>query len=554
MILPAELAVVPLFAEVAPEDLARVARNAADLRLAAGDYAAHAGDERALYVVLEGHIEVVKIVDGLERVIGERPPGDVFGEIPIIFGIPFQGTFRATEPSRVMHISAQDYHALAATSVPLFTSLAALARERMGGLQGIAAQPARARAIMIGHRWDTACHDLRRFLSRNQIPYEWLTPDVPDLAARWGGPPPTEADWPTLRCEDGETLVRPTTRTLAERLRLPTCPSGSDYDTVIIGGGPAGLAAAVYGASEGLRTLVIEREAPGGQAGTSTRIENYLGFPTGVSGDELAQRALQQARRLGAEILVTRDVTGIDPATRTIRLDGGESLRAATIVFAMGVSWRRLAIEGFDRLLGKGVYYGAARSDASMTQGLDVHLIGAGNSAGQSALYFSSHARQVTMVVRGDSLEKSMSHYLIEQIRGKPNIRIALRSEVQAVHGATHISAVDIADRAGGTVRREESGGVYVFIGADAETAWLPEAIALDAHGYILTGDAVVRAGRWSGDRDPYLLESSVPGVFACGDVRSSPVKRVAAAVGEGSMAIAFIHQYLQFEASRRSA
>ena len=460
----------------------------------------------------------------------------------------------APEPSRVMHIGAQDSHALAATSVPLFTSLAALARERMGGLQGIAAQPARARAIMIGHRWDTACHDLRRFLSRNQIPYEWLTPDVPDLAARWGGQPPTEADWPTLRCEDGDTLVRPTTRLLAERLRLPTCPSGSDYDTVIIGGGPAGLAAAVYGASEGLRTLVIEREAPGGQAGTSTRIENYLGFPTGVSGDELAQRALQQARRLGAEILVTRDVTGIDPATRMVRLDGGESLCAATIVFAMGVSWRRLAIEGFDRLLGKGVYYGAARSDAGMTQGLDVHLIGAGNSAGQSALYFSSHARQVTMVVRGDSLEKSMSHYLIEQIRGKPNIRIALRSEVQTVHGAMHINAVDILDRDSGALRREDSGGVYVFIGADAETAWLPDAIALDTHGYILTGDAVVRAGRWSGDRDPYLLESSVPGVFACGDVRSSPVKRVAAAVGEGSMAIAFIHQYLQYEASRRSA
>lgn len=554
MILPSELTAIPLFAEVAPEDLARVAQNAADLRLAAGDYAAHAGDERALFVVLEGHIEVVKMVDGVERIIGERPPGDIFGEIPIIFGIPFQGTFRATEPSRVMHISAQDYHALAATSVPLFNALAALARERMGGLQGIAAQPARARATMIGHRWDTSCHDLRRFLSRNQITYEWLTPDLPDLAERWGGPPPAEADWPTLRCEDGATLVRPTTRLLAERLQLQTRPRGSDYDTVIIGGGPAGLAAAVYGASEGLRTLVIEREAPGGQAGTSTRIENYLGFPTGVSGDELAQRALQQARRLGAEILVTRDVTGIDPAARTLRLDGGETLQAATIVLAMGVSWRRLAIEGFDRLLGKGVFYGAARSDAGMTQGLDVHLIGAGNSAGQSALYFSSHARQVTMVVRGDSLEKSMSHYLIEQIRSKPNIRIALRSEVQAVHGSTQIGAVDILDRAGGALRREDSGGVYVFIGADAETAWLPEAIALDAHGYILTGDALVRAGRWNGDRDPYLLESSVPGFFACGDVRSSPVKRVAAAVGEGSMAIAFIHQYLAYEASRRSA
>ncbi len=317
---------------------------------------------------------------------------------------------------------------------------------------------------------------------------------------------------------------------------------------MIIGGGPSGLAAAVYGASEGLRTIVVESEAPGGQAGTSTRIENYLGFPTGVSGDELAQRALQQARRLGAEIVVTRDVVGIDTATRTVLLDGGESLRSSTIILATGVSWRRVAIEGFDRLLGKGVYYGAARSDAGMTQGLDVHLIGAGNSAGQSAIFFASHARSVTLLVRGDSLEKSMSHYLIEQIRSKPNIHVALQTEVSAVHGTTHLCSIDIVDSSSGTVQQQDSGGLYVFIGADAETTWLPDAIALDERGYVLTGDAVVRAGRWIGDRDPYLLESSVPGVFACGDVRSSMVKRVAAAVGEGSMAIAFVHQYLQYE------
>ncbi|MFN8422114.1 MAG: FAD-dependent oxidoreductase [Anaerolineae bacterium] len=464
MITSADLASIPLFAGVPGDALAHVAQKAADLRLAAGDYAAHTGDERALYVVLEGKLEVLKIVDGLERRIGRRPAGDVFGEIPIVFGIPFQGTFRATEPSRVMRIDAQDYHALAAAAPSVLTSLGDLARERMGGLQGIAAQPAKARAVIVGHRWDTLCHDLRRFLSRNQITYEWLTPDDPDLADRWGGPPPAEADCPALRCEDGSMLFQPTIRQLAERLQLQTCPRDAEYDTVIIGGGPSGLAAAVYGASEGLRTIVVEREAPGGQAGTSTRIENYLGFPTGVSGDELAQRALQQARRLGAEILVTRDVVGIDTDTRTVLLDGGETLRAATIILATGVSWRRLPIEGFDRLLGKGVYYGAARSDAGMTQGLDVHLIGAGNSAGQSALFFANHARGVTLLVRGDALEKSMSHYLVEQIRAKPNIRVALRSEVQAVHGATHLDAVDIVDRTTGEVRREASGGVYVFI------------------------------------------------------------------------------------------
>jgi thioredoxin reductase (NADPH) len=298
-----------------------------------------------------------------------------------------------------------------------------------------------------------------------------------------------------------------------------------------------------------LRTLVVEREAPGGQAGTSSRIENYLGFPSGVSGDELASRALKQARRLGAEILVTRSVARIDPQTCRIHLDGGDVVRARTIILATGVSWRRLAIDGFDRLIGKGLYYGAARSEASATHGLDVHLIGAGNSAGQAAMYFANHARTVTLVVRGDSLEKSMSRYLIDQLAGKSNVKAQLRSEVVAAHGDTHLTAIDIHENASATVRREDSGGLFVFIGADAETDWLPAEVARDARGYVLTGDDVVKAKRWSQDRDPFLLESSVPGVFACGDVRLSPVKRVASAVGEGSMAIAFVHKYLQQDA-----
>jgi thioredoxin reductase (NADPH) len=304
----------------------------------------------------------------------------------------------------------------------------------------------------------------------------------------------------------------------------------------------------VYGASEGLRTLVIEREAPGGQAGTSSRIENYLGFPNGVSGDELASRALQQARRLGAEILVTRGVEGLDPATREVHLDGGERVRARSVIIATGVSWRRLVIEGFDRLIGKGIYYGAARSEASSTHGQDVFLIGAGNSAGQAALHFANHARQVTLVVRGDSLEKSMSRYLVEQIAGKANIAARLRCEVQAAHGPGHLEAIDIADRGQGTVTTHECGGLFVFIGADADTGWLPPEVMRDKNGYVLTGDDVLKSGRWTHSRDPFLLECSVPGVFACGDVRLSPIKRVAAAVGEGSMAIAFVHQYLARE------
>jgi thioredoxin reductase (NADPH) len=302
----------------------------------------------------------------------------------------------------------------------------------------------------------------------------------------------------------------------------------------------------VYGASEGLRTLVLEREAPGGQAGTSSRIENYLGFPNGVSGDELASRALQQARRLGAEILVTRSVERIDVHARQIHLDGGDAVRARTIILATGVTWRRLAIDGFDRFISKGIYYGAARSEASATHGLDVHLIGGGNSAGQAALYFANHARSVTLVIRGDSLEKGMSRYLVEQLAGKSNVAVQLRSEVVGAHGDTHLSAIDIRDSTNDAVSRRDCGGLFVFIGADAQTDWLPPEIARDVRGYVLTGDDVVRAGSWSHTRDPYLLESSAPGVFACGDVRLSAVKRVASAVGEGSMAIAFAHKYLQ--------
>jgi thioredoxin reductase (NADPH) len=308
----------------------------------------------------------------------------------------------------------------------------------------------------------------------------------------------------------------------------------------------------VYGASEGLRTIVVEREAPGGQAGTSSRIENYLGFPSGVSGDELSSRALQQARRLGAEILVTRSVTRIDAATHQTYLDGGDVLRTRTIILACGVSWRQLEIEGFDRLVSKGIFYGAARSEAANSHGLDVQIIGAGNSAGQAAMFFSSHARSVTILCRGETLEKSMSRYLVDQLATRANIRVLFRAEVTAAHGDVSLEAIDVRDAATGETTRLESGGLFIFIGADAETAWLPPEIARDQKGYVLTGSDVRAARRWQLDRDPYLLETSVPGIFACGDVRFSPVKRVAAAVGEGSMAIAFVHQYLR-DAEARS-
>ena len=546
MVTADEIAGVSIFDTLGLVERERLSQLAADIRLVPGEYAVHAGDERALLAVLEGCLETIASSDGIERVVGGRRAGDLIGEVPIALGTTFPFGFRASEQTRVMRIEARDYHAIAATSPEVGVKLGVLARERIGGLQGITADPPPPRAIVVGHRWDPLCAQLRRFLDRNQVTFRWIKPDMPDAAEEWGGALPADEDCPVVRVVDGKTVVRPRLSRVAELLGLATQAAAAEYDTVIVGAGPAGLAAAVYGASEGLRTIVVEREAPGGQAGTSSRIENYLGFPSGVSGDELASRALQQARRLGAEILVTRSITRIDAATRQVHLDGGDVLQPQTIILACGVAWRHLHIDGFDDLVGKGISYGAARSEASNVHGLDVHIVGAGNSAGQAALHFSTHARSVTVLCRGDGLEKSMSRYLIDQLGTRSNIRVLFATEVAAVHGDASLEAIDVKDIATGETTRLPSAGLFIFIGADAETAWLPPEIALDPNGYVITGSELRAAGRWELERDPYLLETAVPGIFACGDVRLSPVKRVAAAVGEGSMAIAFVHQYLK--------
>jgi thioredoxin reductase (NADPH) len=553
MVTAEEIGRFAVFADLEPAELDRLARVVADITLVPGEFAVHEGDGRALFGVLTGRIQVLRRVDGVESVIGERKPGDIFGEMSIAFGMLHPGGFQAVETTRVFRIELDDFQALAAAAPEVAERVGLAALNRLGGPKGLQARastPAPFRAIVLGHRRDPSCAELRRFLDRNQIRFRWLQPDVPADAEQWPGALPPETDLPVFRVVDGKTVVQPQLRRVAELLDVPTEPSAAEYDTLIVGAGPAGLAAAVYGASEGLQTIVVERHAPGGQAGTSSRIENYLGFPSGVSGDELSSRALQQARRLGAEILVTRSITRIDAATHEVHLDGGDVLRARTIILACGVAWRRLTIEGFDRLAGKGIFYGAARSEAANTYGLDIHIIGAGNSAGQAAMFFSSHARSVTILYRGETLEKSMSRYLVEQLGTRANIRTLSRTEVAAAHGDSSLEEIDIRDAATGETTRVATGGLFIFIGADAETAWLPPEIELDAKGYVLTGPDARVAGRWQLDRDPYLLETSVPGIFACGDVRFSPVKRVAAAVGEGSMAIAFVHQYLREHAA----
>jgi len=451
-----EICAIEVFAGLSPSTCERLSQVAADISLEPGQDAATAGDERALFALLEGRIEAIKLDDGIERVVGERHPGDIFGEVPIILGTVFPVAFRAAEKSRVMRIEPHDYHGVVALEPDLAKAVGKLASYRIEGARGLQAlaEPSPPRAFVVGYLRDAACTELRHFLDRNEVTFAWVQPDGADAREQWGEALPADGDCPVVRVVADEergveevTVVRPPLRRVAELLGLETKPLAAEYDTVIIGAGPAGLAAGVYGASEGLQTIVIERESPGGQAGSSSKIENYLGFPSGVSGEELASRALKQARRLGAEILVTRTIERVDAVTREVHLDGGDVLRARTIILACGVSWRQLPIGGCDRLLGKGVFYGAARSEARNTHALDVHIVGAGNSAGQAAMHFSTHARNVTILCRGDGLEKSMSQYLIKQLKTRKNISVLTRTEVVSVHGDGELEAIDVHDR-----------------------------------------------------------------------------------------------------------
>jgi thioredoxin reductase (NADPH) len=399
---------------------------------------------------------------------------------------------------------------------------------------------------LIGHRFSRASHDLRDFLARNRVPARWLDVER-DAEARQllKVAAVDEERLPVALLEDGAVLERPSILELAERLGITGQPASEHYDLVIVGGGPAGLAAAVYGASEGLRTIMVEREAPGGQAGQSSRIENYLGFPAGLSGSDLARRATDQARRLGAELLTLQDATGlrVEGAGRVVELSGGGSLSASSVLVASGVSYRQLEAPGFAQLTGQGIYYGAALTEARSCADQHVVVIGGANSAGQAAVYFSSYATKVTMLIRGDSLAKSMSHYLIEQIEALPNVEVRTRSQAVAAEGDGRLHALRIRD-ADGEETVEAVDACFVFIGAAPRTDWLAGVVARDEKGFILAGlDA--KGDGWPLGRDPFPLETSVPGVLVAGDVRARSIKRVASAVGEGSMAVSLIHQYL---------
>lgn len=540
MISASELKNLPLFADLGADELAYLARSVEDVRLVPGEYAGHEGEERALFVIVEGRTELTKVVHGVETVIAVRLPGELAGEVPMTFSTPLPASIRAVEPSRLLKLNVSVFYTLAARAPQVSATVAAAALERMQMLREAALRPLQPAIRVLGSPQDPRVHAVEGFLHRNRILYELVAP-----ASTSSAEDPSMRGAAIVETADGTRLVAPTSRELARMAGLSVAPRWQTYDVVIVGGGPAGLAAAVNGASEGLRTVIVERFAPGGQAGTSTRIENYLGFPVGVSGDDLASSALKQAKRLGAEVVVTRDVVRIDPTTLSVALDGGEVLRAKSVIIATGVEWRRLGSGSVDRLMGSGVYYGAARSDAALTQGQDVFLIGAGNSAGQAALFFSRHAHSVTLVVRAESLTSSMSQYLIDQLATRSNIRVETRSEVVGVHGEDHLEAIDVVDRRTGSIVRRETSTLFVLIGANAVTEWLPQEIDRDEHGFILTGADALVSGRWTAPRPPFALETSVEGVFAVGDIRAGSVKRVAAAVGEGGMAIAFVHRHL---------
>jgi len=563
---------VPLFAALPEDERASLAARAADVRLRPDEWLVVEGQTPSFFALLEGRVAVIKSVAGRDRQVTTFGPGDYFGEVPLLLGSAAVASIRALEPVRLMRLEPADFHDLITHCRVLNTEILRTMAYRVGVLQDLIIETPVASVTVVGRQHDLRCLELRDFLSRNGVIFAWRDLDDSSAVDRLvdeGIVPAAEngssalpvafatTALPLVVLADGRRLDAPSLREVAGAVGLQTAPAHDTYDVAVIGGGPAGLAAAVYGASEGLCTLLVERVACGGQAGTSSRIENYLGFPGGLSGDELSGRARQQALRFDAELVVARSVDAIEPnrhssgtaPAHVIVLDDGTRVPARAVILATGVQWRRLDVSGVDRLTGHGVHYGAAATEALSLRGRHVHLVGGGNSAGQAALLFSSYAESVTMLVRGPSLAASMSQYLIDQLASKANVTIETEVEVARVEGADRLESLDLVHHPSGQRERRDSDALFVFIGAHAETAWLPREVIRDEWGYVCTGRDVMdllrerAAGTWPLERDPYLLETSVPGIFAAGDVRHGSIKRVASSVGEGSMAIAFVHQ-----------
>ena len=550
MIEARELEGIPIFDCLEPAERRRLAAKAADVRLQAGEWLIREGELPYFFVLLEGSMELTKEIFGRSQHLIDYKAGEFFGEVPLLMAAPSFASVAAKVPSRVARFDSQQTFEMIQGSEKCGALILQTMMSRVSKVQQFATEFPSARVLLIGTQYDTDCREIRSFLSANRIPYEWVDRDleperVPACTAHLHDGPAVVID--------GAHCVEPpiTVRKVANDLGIRTAPSQQSYDVVIAVAGPAGLAAGVYGASEGLKVLVLEKTAAGGQAGTSSRIENYLGFPNGVSGDDLSERALKQADRFGAEIAVTRTIEkleAIEDNKYCVQLDGGDRVSACVVVLATGVDWRRLDAEGVERFQGRGVLYGASRNEAVNVIGKKVFIVGGGNSAGQAAVFFSNYASAVIVLVRGKGLELTMSQYLIEQIAQKKNVHVEPWTEVLRAEGDDHLERIVSRTRVPGqaeTTQTRDAQSLFVMIGAKASTTWLPEELERDAKGYIRTGRDI---SHWKLEREPFPLETSLPGVFCAGDVRHDSIKRVSSGVGEGSMAIAFIHQYLALQ------
>ena len=544
---PRELEALPVMACLSERQRAHFADVAADVRLCPGDWLIREGESPWFYICLSGSFDVIKEVGGRQEVVTRYSAGDFFGELYILIGAASSASLRAREASRVMRLDRLQFKDLIDCSAECSVLIMKTMSARVSQIQDYVLERPASRVLVIGSQYDTDCRDIRSFLSVNRIPFEWV--DRAREPDRVPACMPTDVNGPSVVI-DGNTCVGqpPTVRKVAEALGFRTTPKKEHYDVIVVGAGPAGLAAAVYGSSEGLGVLLIERSTVGGQAGTSSRIENYLGFPGGISGDDLSDRAVKQATRFGAEIVMTREVRNIYPLGTVpgsgycIQLDDGERVTARCVVLATGVDWRRLEAEGIERLQGRGVLYGASRTESSTIIGKDIFIVGGGNSAGQAAMFFSSYARSVTVLVRGEGLKLTMSQYLIQQLERRLNIKVEPFTEVVSVGGEDYLEWVCTSTESDAP-RQRRADALFVMIGADASTDWLPAGILRDEKGYVCTGRDLPDGS--CGERQPYLLETNLPGFFCVGDVRHDSIKRVSSSVGEGSMAIAFVHQYL---------
>jgi thioredoxin reductase (NADPH) len=498
------------------------------------------------FAVQAGEVEIVDFSGDEPRVLVVHRKGQFTGDVSHLAGTPAVVSAIARGPCEVYQVSGEGLRRVLSLCPDLSDVIlqAFIARRQL-----LRQSPEFTGLRVIGSRYSPDTHRVRDFLAKNRVPFTWVDletdPQVDRLLRRFGV---TEADTPVVACAHLLMLRNPSNRQLADAVGIHQPLGQTVYDLAVVGAGPAGLAAAVYGASEGLRTVVLEQTAPGGQAGSSMRIENYLGFPTGVTGSELAGRAVVQANKFGARLSVSTPVTSLefDQAYAVLRLDGGETVAAKCLLVASGAEYRRLDVEGCSRYEGAGVYYAATPNEAQLCRGCQVVLVGGGNSAGQAAVFLAEHARKVWLVIRGDDLYKSMSSYLVRRIEGTANIELLCNTQVRRMRGDGHLAAVEVVNTRTAEERTFETPAVFSFIGAVPRTDWLPPEVERDAKGFVRTGPALAGSPHWSARRPPFLLETSRPGVFAAGDVRSGSVKRVASAVGEGAMAVQFVHEYLK--------